>query len=392
MTHPIQYGKQFIDKQDEDAILETLYGEFLTQGPKVLEFEKKFSEYVGSEFSVAVSNGTAALHLCALALGVNERSRVITSPITFAASSNCILYCGGNVDFADIDSATGLIDINSVRKMLESKPKGYYSGIIPVDFAGFPVNMEECSNLAKEYDLWVIEDACHAPGAYFTDSKNHFQRCGNGKFADLSIFSFHPVKHIATGEGGMITTNNEELYNKLITLRTHGITKDPALLKENDGGWYYEMQSLGYNYRMPDLLCALGVSQLKKADKGLALRREIANRYDQAFKNCEFVKTFPAYQDLEAMGIGHAYHLYVIRIKNRLGLYNYLRSKNIFAQVHYIPVYRMPYYQENGYKNVNCVCAEEYYNECLSIPIYPTLSEAEQDLVIETIKEFLKRS
>lgn len=390
MTHPIPYGKQFIDKQDEGAILEALYAEFLTQGPKVLEFEKKFSEYVESKFSVAVSNGTAALHLCALALGVNERSRVITTPITFAASSNCILYCGGNIDFADIDSATGLIDFNSVRKMLESKPKGYYSGIIPVDFAGFPVNMEECSKLANEYGLWVIEDACHAPGAYFTDSNNSLQRCGNGNYADLSIFSFHPVKHIATGEGGMITTNNRELYDKLIKLRTHGITKDPTLLKENDGGWYYEMQDLGYNYRMPDLLCALGVSQLKKADKGLALRREIANRYDQAFKDCELIKTFPSCQHLNAAGIGHAYHLYIIKIKNRLGLYNYLRSKNIFAQVHYIPVYWMPYYQENGYDKIKCACAEEYYSECLSIPIYPTLSEVEQNQVIETIKEFLK--
>ncbi|MEQ1586326.1 MAG: UDP-4-amino-4,6-dideoxy-N-acetyl-beta-L-altrosamine transaminase [Cyclobacteriaceae bacterium] len=390
MSNSIPYGRQSIDQDDETALVEALYSDFLTQGPKVAEFESKFASYVGSKYAVAVSNGTAALHLCALALGVNSESNVITTPITFAASSNCILYCGGKVQFVDIDPATGVLDINEVRKLLTSNPKGYFNGLIPVDFAGYPVNLEEFSKLADEYGLWIIEDACHAPGGFFTDSKKKVQRCGNGNFADLAIFSFHPVKHIATGEGGMITTNDEKLFHKLLKLRTHGITKDPSFLERNDGGWYYEMQELGFNYRIPDILCALGISQLKKADDGLLKRKAIARKYDEAFKPITSIRTLSNEQDLEVRGISHAYHLYIIKVKDRLGLYNHLRKKNIFAQVHYIPVYRMPYYQNSGYHEVKCINAEEYYSECLSLPMYPTLSEDEQNLVIKTILEFQK--
>ncbi|MCX8492453.1 MAG: UDP-4-amino-4,6-dideoxy-N-acetyl-beta-L-altrosamine transaminase [Cyclobacteriaceae bacterium] len=391
MSNPIPYGRQSISQEDEYALVEALYSDYLTQGPKVAEFEEKFASYVGSKYAVAVSNGTAALHLCALALGVNDESHVITTPITFAASANCILYCGGKIHFADIDPATGVLDIDSVKSLLLSKPKGYFTGIIPVDFAGYPVNLEAFAMLAKEYGLWIIEDSCHSPGGSFTDSKGQAQRCGNGNFADLAIFSFHPVKHIATGEGGMITTNDEKLFQKLLKLRTHGITKDKSLMERNDGGWYYEMQELGFNYRIPDILCALGISQLKKADAGLARRKAIARKYDEAFKGQVNIKTFLSEQDLKKAGVSHAYHLYIMKVKDRLKLYNHLKTKNIFAQVHYIPIYQMPYYKKNGYENVSCANAEEYYSECLSLPMYPTLSEDEQGLVIETILEYTKK-
>ncbi len=390
MNYSIPYGKQHITKEDTDAVIEALRSDFLTQGPTVAEFEKNFATYIGSKYAIAVSNGTAALHLSALALDVNNNTKVITTPITFAASANCILYCGGHIDFADIDPATGTMDIKHVREMLMAKPKGYYQGVIPVDFAGYPVNLEEYRNLADEFELWIIEDACHAPGGYFTDSKKIQQHCGNGKFADTSIFSFHPVKHIATGEGGMITTNNEKLYTKLLKLRTHGITKDPLQLQQNDGGWYYEMQELGFNYRIPDILCALGLSQLKKADERLAKRKLIANKYDEAFKGNEFIQPLTQVQTLEANKLSHAYHLYIIRTRERLKLYNYLKENNIFPQVHYIPIYQMPYYRKHGYQDVCCPQAELYYSECLSLPMYPTLADSEQDFVIDTINKFTK--
>jgi len=386
MMNPIPYGKQHITKEDTDAVLKTLTSDFLTQGPKVAEFEKAFANYVGSEYAVAVSNGTAALHLCALALEVNENSNVITTPITFVASANCIRYCGGNVYFADIDPQTFLIDEEKVQALIDSKPKGFFNGIIPVDFAGLPVNLEKLKYIAEKNDLWIIEDACHAPGGYFTDSKGQQQKCGNGVFADLAIFSFHPVKHIATGEGGMITTNDKALYEKLILLRTHGITKNPELLKENHGGWYYEMQELGYNYRIPDMLCALGITQLQRADEGLKKRREIAKRYNAAFAGEVSIEI-----QNPALQIGHAFHLYIISVKNRLELYNHLREKNIFAQVHYIPVHTMPYYQSLGFKKGDYPLAEAYYEKCLSLPMYPTLTEEEQNYVIKTIKEFINK-
>lgn len=380
INHSIPYGKQHLSQGDIDAVVSVLKSDFWTQGPMIAQFEKAFAEYVGCRYAVAVANGTAALHLCALALDVNEKSNVITSPITFAASANCIRYCNGNVYFADIDPNTVLLDINKVKALIESKPKGFFSGIIPVDLAGNPVNLEAFRKLADEHGLWIIEDACHAPGGYFTDSNNKKQFCGNGNYADLAIFSFHPVKHIACGEGGMITTNDEKLYNKLLKLRTHGITKDPALLSQNDGGWYYEMQDLGYNYRIPDVLCALGVSQLSRADEGLARRREIAENYTKAFEGTS-VRT-------PVNDPGHAYHLYVILTDNRKGLYDYLRENNIFCQVHYIPVHVQPYYQGLGHKKGDYPMAEKYYDECLSLPMFPTLTQEEQDYVIEKIKTF----
>lgn len=380
----IPYGKQYISEEDIAAVTETLKSDFLTQGPKINEFEEKFAQYIGVKYAVAVANGTAALHLCALALDVNEKSKVITTPITFAASANCIKYCGGEVAFADIDAATALIDINKIKALLEASPKGTYQGIIPVDLAGYPVNLEQLKKLADEYNLWIVEDACHAPGGYFTDSKNIKQNCGNCVYADLAIFSFHPVKHIACGEGGMITTNNKELYDRLLLLRTHGITKNAALMHENHGGWYYEMQELGYNYRLSDINAALGISQLKRADENLQKRKAIAKKYDDAFANTNIKLLLPA------KGFSHAYHLYVIQVENRKGLYDYLKQHNIFAQVHYIPVTTLPYYKQLGYKTECYPNAKAYYEKCLSIPMYPTLTNEEQDFVISKILEFIK--
>lgn len=391
MTKPIPYGKQYISQEDIDAVVATLTSDYLTQGPKIKEFEDVFASYVGAGYAVAVSNGTAALHLCALALNVRPGQKVITTPITFAASANCIRYCGGEVIFADIDPETYLIDVNSVRTLLETSPPGTYAGIIPVDFAGNPSNMEAFRKLADEYSLWLIEDACHAPGGYFFDSKGVEQRCGNGTYADLAIFSFHPVKHIACGEGGMITTNDKELYEKLLMLRTHGIVKDEnrydnsiefAGGKETYPLWYMEMQELGYNYRLTDFQAALGLSQLKRADEGIIRRRAIAKKYNEAFSDESFILGHSG--DVK----GHAYHLYVIEVEERLGLYNYLREHQIFAQIHYIPCHLMPYYRQFGWKEGDKPHAEEYYRHCISLPMYPTLTDEEVDFVIEQIRSF----
>jgi len=391
MNKMIPYGRQNITSDDINTVIETLKSDYLTQGPKIAEFEKAFAEYVDSKFAVAVSNGTAALHLNALALGVKPGDKIITTPITFAASANCVRYCGGEVIFADIDPKTYLLDIESVKKLLNSSPKGTYQGIIPVDFAGRAVDLEAFRKLADEYGLWIIEDACHAPGGYFIDSKGQKQNCGNGKFADLAIFSFHPVKHIASGEGGMITTNDDNIYKKLLQLRTHGITKDETSYEnsvELAGGidayplWYMEMQALGFNYRLTDFQAALGLSQLKRADEGLKRRKEIAKIYDEAFIEQSFIKGQSGVID------GHAYHLYILEVEDRLGLYNYLRTKNIYAQIHYIPCHLMPYYQKFGWKVGDFPNAENYYKHCISLPMYPTLSNEDQEYVIDSIEKY----
>ena len=387
----IPYGRQNITEADINEVIETLQSDYLTQGPKIKKFEDAFAKYVGSKFAVAVSNGTAALHLSVIALNIKEDEKVITTPITFAATANCVRYCGGEVVFSDIDPSTYLLDINNLRTLLEASPSGTYKGVIPVDFAGRGVNLDELRKLADEFGLWIIEDACHAPGGSFKDSKNKQQLCGNGNFADLSIFSFHPVKHIACGEGGMITTNDEKLYNKLLQLRTHGFVKEEGLYKnslEESGGvssyplWYMEMQELGFNYRMTDIQAALGTSQLSRADQGIERRREIASVYYKAFKECSFIN------DQSGLIEGHAYHLYVIEVEDRLGLYNYLRENKIFAQIHYFPCHLMPYYKQMGWKNGDMPNSEKYYQNCISLPMFPTLSNDEQQFVIDTIKSF----
>jgi UDP-4-amino-4,6-dideoxy-N-acetyl-beta-L-altrosamine transaminase len=385
MNNSIPYGRQHITEADIKAVNDVLISDYLTTGPKVGEFEEKFATYIGSKYAVAVANGTAALHLCAMALGVNEKSKVITTPITFAASANCVRYCGGTVEFVDIKPETVVLDINKVRAKLAAAPKGTYQGIIPVDFAGYPGDMEAFRALADEYGLWIIEDSCHSPGGYFTDSKGIQQNCGNGQFADLAIFSFHPVKHIACGEGGMITTNDEALYTKLLQLRSHGMVyqRNPKL-KENHGKWYMELQELGYNYRMPDILCALGISQLSRADEGMERRRAIAKKYDNAFENT-VIKTH-----VPPKGIGHAYHLYVIEVTNRKELYDALRAEGVYAQVHYVPLHTMPYYQELGNATGDFPIAEAYYDGCISLPMYPTLTVEEQNFVIGQVLHFAR--
>jgi len=376
----IPYGRQSIDQQDIDAVVSTLQADFLTQGPKVLEFEEKFAAYVGSKYAVAVNNATSGLHISVLALGLKENDRVITTPITFAASANCIRYAGAEVGFADIDSDTYLLSIESVRQLIESKPKGFFKGIIPVDFAGLPVNLEDYRKIANEHDLWIIEDACHAPGGYFIDSKDVKQRCGNGNYADIGVFSFHPVKHIACGEGGMVTTNSETLYKKLSLLRSHGITKEN--MQENHGGWFYEMQELGFNYRLTDIQSALGITQLAKNEIGVIRRNEISETYKKAFLgNVKF-------QDLPK-GSYNAHHLFVIEVDDRKGLYDFLRSHNIFAQIHYIPVHTLPYYKEIGYGSLDLSNSEKYYSKCISLPMYPTLEDEEQEFVINKVLGFI---
>jgi UDP-4-amino-4,6-dideoxy-N-acetyl-beta-L-altrosamine transaminase len=382
MSKPIPYGRHFITDDDIKAVTDVLKSDFLTQGPCIADFEKAFSEYIGVKYAVAVSNGTAALHLCTLALGVKEGDKVITTPITFVASANCIRYAGGDVIFADIDPETCLLDIKNVRKLLKSSKIGTYKGIIPVDFAGLPVNLELFRQLADEFGLWIIEDACHAPGGYFKDSKNVTHNCGNGDYADLAVFSFHPVKHIAAGEGGMITTNNEQLYHKLRNLRTHGIQQNPELKHFDHGKWYYEMQELGFNYRLTDFQAALGISQLKRAESGLKRRREIASVYEKAFSDKPYIIRQAGYKK------EHAYHLYIVEFHRRKELYEYLREKNIFAQVHYIPVHLMPYYRQFGWKEGDMPHAEKYYSSCLSLPVYPGLTETEQQYVIDNISHF----
>lgn len=405
--NPIPYGKQSITEEDIRAVEEVLRSDYLTQGPKLREFEEAFAKYVGSRYAVGVANGTAALHLSAMALNIKPGDKVITTPITFAATANCVRYCGGEVVFADIDPQTYLLDIEKVRQLLEAAPMGTYKGIIPVDFAGRAVDMEAFRGLADEYDLWLLEDACHAPGGYFVDSQGQKQHCGNGAFAELAIFSFHPVKHIAAGEGGMITTNNPELCERLQLLRTHGITKKPQYFqnsiytalghvegdergKPNDKhqttneypGWYMEMQELGYNYRLSELHAALGLSQLSRADENLKRRREVAKKYDEVFRVQPWISRHTGVVD------GHAYHLYVIEVENRVELFNFLRENNILVQIHYLPCHLMPYYQSNGWENENMSFAENYYSSCLSLPMYHGLTEREQDFVVSKLKQF----
>ena len=375
----ISYGRQAIEQDDIDAVVKTLTGDFLTQGPKVKEFEEKFAEYVDAKYAVAVNNATSGLHLAVLSLGLKKGERVITTPITFAASANCVRYVGGEVWFADIEEDSYLLSLESTRKLIESKPRGFFKGIIPVDFAGLPLNLEAFRELADKHDLWIIEDACHAPGGSFTDSKGIVQKCGNGNYADVGIFSFHPVKHIACGEGGMVTTNSEKIYKKLISLRTHGITKEN--MEENHGGWFYEMQELGYNYRLTDIQSAMGITQLAKNKVGVAKRNQIAVTYKKAFKSK--IK----FQSLEK-GLLNAHHLFIIEVEDRKGLYDYLKKQNIFAQIHYIPVHTLPYYKNIGYEGSDLINAENYYENCISLPMYPTLTNEEQSFVIKKINYF----
>lgn len=383
---PISYGRQYIADEDLKAVHDTLLGDYLTQGPKIAEFEKDFASYVGAKHCSMVSNGTAALHLCAMALDIQPGDKVITTPITFVASANGFRYCGAEITFCDIDPKTFLLDINKLEDILRESPKGTYKAVVPVSFAGYPFDTEKLRKLADDYGFAIVEDACHAPGGYFTDSKGAKELCGEGHYADMTVFSFHPVKHIATGEGGAITTNNDQLFAKLSLYRTHGITKDAALMDENHGGWYYEMIDLGYNYRITDFQAALGIEQLKRLEWSVARRNEIADTYNKAFSQVAGITT-----PFVADSVRHAYHLYIIQVSDRKGLYDFLRENNIFAQVHYVPAHLMPYYKKQGWKRGDLPCAEQYYDHCLSLPMYPTLTAEEQQYVIDKINEFLNK-
>ena len=384
---PIPYGHQYISDEDIAAVVETLKSDYLTCGPKVTEFENSFREYVGNpKYAVAVCNATAGLHLAAKALGVKEGTNVIVTPLTFASSANCVRFCGGNVTFCDIDPTTYLMDTKKLRSILENSPKGKYQGIIVVDFAGYPHNMEQVKQIADQFGCWVIEDACHAPGAYFIDSKGEKQPTGNSRFADATIFSFHPVKHITTGEGGMVVTNREDIYNSIALNRTHGITRNAELMEKCDGGWYYEMLELGFNYRLTDIQAALGVSQLKVARENVEKRRKLVEKYNEAFKDVNGIKT-----PFEAEDVYHAYHLYVIQIEDRKGLYDFLRTKGIYSQVLYYPLHLMPYYKQLGNKEGAFPVVEDYYKHCLALPMYPTLTSEQQQYVISSVKEFIQK-
>lgn len=385
IDHPISYGRQNITDDDIQAVIETLKSDYLTQGPKIPKFESAFAEYCGCKYACMVSNGTAALHLCAMALDIRPGDKIITTPITFVASANGFRYCGAEIVFCDINPDTYLMDLDKLETILKSSPAGAYKAVVPVDFAGYPIDVERLRSLADEYGFAIVEDACHAPGGALVDSQGNVNRIGNSRYADLTVFSFHPVKHIATGEGGAITTNNKELYDKLCLFRTHGITKDPNLLNENHGGWYYEMQELGYNYRITEFQAALGISQLKRLDWSISRRNEIAKKYDEAFAGTSIRTPF------RAKNVLHAFHLYIIQVDNRKELYDYLRANNIFSQVLYIPAHTMPYYKQYGWKLGDMPIAEEYYSKCLALPMFPTLTDEEQSWVIGKVVEFIRK-
>lgn len=371
----IPYGRQSIEEDDIQAVVEALQADFLTTGPRISEFEQKFAEYVGARYAVAVSNGTAALHLACLAAGIKEGDEVITTPITFVASANCVLYCGAKPVFADINPVTYNIDPVDIRRKITNKTKA----IIAVHFTGQPCQMDEIRKIAEEYNLLVIEDAAHALGAEYKGKRI-------GCISEMTTFSFHPVKHITTCEGGMVTTNDKTLYDRLSLFRSHGITRDPAALINNDGPWYYEQQELGYNYRITDVQCALGLSQLKKLDKFIERRKEIADRYNEAFEGLEGI-VIPGQTE---NGL-NSWHLYVIQVtnKSRKSVVEELHAKNIGVNVHYIPVYRQPFYQKNGYADVRCINSEKLYENIISLPMYAGLSIEEQDYVIAQIKELI---
>lgn len=381
----IPYGRQSISESDIEAVVEVLKSDFLTQGPAVTRFEEEFARVVGSKYAVAFCNATAALHTGFKVLNRDILKKVLVTPITFAASSNCVLYEKGQVEFVDIDPKTFNIDLNLVEEKIKANPNAY-QGIIPVDFAGLPVDTERLRAIANKYNLWIMEDACHSIGGGFYNTKNEFIKCGSGIYSDLTIFSFHPVKHIATGEGGMVTTNDEKMYKHLLKLRSHGIERDQNLFEVPiHGGWYHEMQELGYNFRMSDINAALGFSQLKKLSTNIERRLEVASRYKNAFKNTQI--GFQIYNEEKFV---NGYHLFVIQTNHRKELYDYLKSKEIYSQVHYLPVYKHPYYQRNGFKQIKLSNAERFYEKALSIPMFHGLNNLEIDFVLNTINEFKK--
>ena len=369
----IPYGKQFIDEEDIAAVVETLKSDCITTGPRIAEFEQAVCEYTGAKYAVAVSSGTAALHIACLAAGIGKDDEAVTSPMTFAASANCVLYCGGRPVFADIKPDTYYLDPNDVRRKITNKTKA----VIAVDYTGQPCELEELKQIAKERQLYLIEDAAHAIGAEYKGRRV-------GSISDMTTFSLHPVKHITSGEGGIVTTNNKELYKKLILFRNHGITREREAMTKMEGGWYYEQLDLGYNYRITDFQCALAASQLKKLDRFIQKRTELAGRYEYAFQDMEDVVC-----PYQKEGCKNSWHLYVIQVKNRAETFRKMREAGIGVNVHYIPVYKHPYYQSLGYGNVECKNAESLYQHIISLPLYYMLTYEQQDYVIGQLKKIL---
>lgn len=368
----IPYGKQTIEQDDIQAVVDVLKSDFLTTGPKIAEFEQTVADYVGVKYAVAISNGTSALHAACFAAGIGPGDEVITTPLTFAASANCVLYCGGTPVFADVDPKTYNIDPEDIRRKITDRTKA----IIAVHLAGQPCDMDAIHSIAREHGLIVIEDGAHALGSVYKGKRV-------GSLSDMTTFSFHPVKPITTGEGGMIVTDNEDFYKKMILFRSHGITRDDSMMTRNDGPWFYQQFDLGYNYRITDIQCALGCSQMKKLDRFLARRKEIVARYNEAFADCDNIITPYQLSDTES-----GWHLYIVQVKNcdRRQVFEGMREKGIGVNVHYIPVYMHPYYQEHGYENVHCANAEEIYSHIISLPLYPGLTSEQQDYVIDTLK------
>ena len=379
--NPIYYGRQFIDQDDINAVVETLKSNLITCGPKVEELEKKLCEVTEAKYAVVVSNGTAALHLAAMAAGISEGDEVIVSSITFAASANCVLYCGGTPVFADIDPYTYNIDVESIKKLITPKTKA----IVAVDFTGQAVKLNEIREICKEHNLILIEDAAHSLGTYY-DGK------AVGSIADMTTFSFHPVKTITGGEGGAITTNDEELYKKLRLLRTHGITRNEDEMVHPTGEiWYQEQVDLGYNYRMTDFQAALLISQLKKLPAFSMRRKEIVERYDDAFVMMPQIRI-----QREILESDTTRHLYVIRIVpeqlncTRKEFFDALYKENVCPQVHYLPVYWHSYYESLGYKKGLCPNAESFYEEAMSIPLYFSMTDKDVEDVITAVKKVVE--
>lgn len=377
----LPYGHQWIDEEDIKAVIEVLRSDWITQGPKIAEFEKEFAKYVGGRYAVAVNSGTAALHAACFAAQIEKGDEVITTSITFAASANCVLYQGGTPVFADIKEDTLNIDPEEIKKKINHKTKA----LIPVDFTGLPVDLEEVQEIARKYNLIIIEDASHALGATYKGSKI-------GSISDITIFSFHPVKHITTGEGGMITTNNKEYYERLKLFRTHGITKDKDKLLNYDGPWYYEMQELGYNYRLTDFQCALGLSQLKKIDRIIQRRREIVKKYNCEFKDIPEIK-IPEINQIDSNPVWHIYmiQLNLDKLKvDRREIFEALRAENIGVNVHYIPVHLQPYYQKRfGYRLGDFPKAENYYSRAITLPVFHKMSDKDIDDVVAVVKKVI---
>lgn len=377
----LPYGKQWIDEEDIQAVVEVLKGDYLTTGPTIEVLEQEIARYVGAQYAVAFANGTAALHGACFAAGIGEGDEVITTPLTFAASGNCVLYQGGRPVFADIDPDTWQIDPQEIEKKITKKTKA----IIPVDFMGHPVAIHQIKEIAQKYGLVVIEDAAHGLGATV-----HGKLVGS--LADMTMFSFHPVKHITTGEGGIITTNHREYYQRLLQFRSHGITRERALLQEDHGPWYYEMQLLGYNYRITDIQAALGISQLKKLGQFLDKRRAYAKMYQEALAGMEAV-ILPK----EAPGVQSSWHLFVIRLNlealtvGRRAIFEALLKENIGVNVHYLPVYYHPYYQALGYPKGLCPLAEKYYEEMITLPLFPAMTPGDVQDVITGVKKVIAR-